>query len=225
MDAPAPTIGPGAALLPVGAGVGDDQGRLAGEHRQGFLVLPAELPPRLAVPHVEVAHPRPLVNYRGRHEGGEGHRRAELTETDGGGELLQVADPQRPGDGVQVLEEQFPLGRLTQPLHVGGVPAQHQVVVHPARIVQGDDGGVGSLGQGTGAVHHRLERRVHVQALDDQLAGPAQAGQPLPQQLVLPVALFRLFHGVLPARGLPLGQVDYSGKTAERYIKPYKNWV
>ena len=61
-------VGPGLPLLPVGAGVGDDQRRLGGEHHQGLLVFLAELLPVLLVAHEDVAHPVAPVEHGRRHE-------------------------------------------------------------------------------------------------------------------------------------------------------------
>ena len=49
-------VGPGPQLIPVPAGVGDDQRRLGGEHHQGLLILPGELLTGLAPGNIDVAH-------------------------------------------------------------------------------------------------------------------------------------------------------------------------
>ena len=102
---------------------------------------------------------------------------AELPEADRRGELLQAPHPQRSRQGVQVLEELLTLRGLPQPLHIAGVEAQDQVVLHLVRIVQGNDRGEGRVGQGAGAVHHGLQRRVHVQTLVDVETGLAETGE------------------------------------------------
>ena len=56
----------------------------------------AEPPSRLvAAPRRCVPTTHALVEYRGRHEGGEGHGGAELPQADGLGEFFKVAHPQR----------------------------------------------------------------------------------------------------------------------------------
>ena len=82
-----------------------------------------------------------------------------------------------PGRAFRYSKKPLPLRGLPQPLHVAGVEAQDQVVLHPARRVEGDDRCVGCVSQGPGAVHHGPERRVDVQALVDAQTGLAESGE------------------------------------------------
>ena len=61
----------GLPFVPIPTGVGDDQCGLGGEHDQGLLVLPGELPAGFLDRHVDAADALAEVMDRGRHEGDE----------------------------------------------------------------------------------------------------------------------------------------------------------
>ena len=188
-------VGPGPLLVAVAAGVGDDQGRLGGEHHQGLLVLGGELPILLA--DVDASDTLPTVPERRRQEGqgrAHRHRRLELGQaqlTDVG---VEVPQPQRFADAAEPLEEQHPVGKLGElPGLLGSQPGIEEVLYPPPIVQEGDDA-VAGAGQRPGAVQDPLEHGVEVQALVDAQAGLAEAGQPLPQGLVFPGQLICVSH-------------------------------
>ena len=188
-------VGPGPLLVPVAAGVGDDQGRLGGEHHQGLLVLGGELDLLLA--HVDAPDTLPPVTERRGQEGkgrAHRHRRLEFRQAQLPGVAVEVPQPQRLADAAELLEEEHPVGKFGElPAFLGSQPGVEEIL-YPPRIVQEGDDPVAGAGQRPGAVQDPLEHRPEVQALADAQAGLAEPGQPLPQGLVLPGQLICVFH-------------------------------
>ena len=188
-------VGPGPLLLPMPAGVGDDQGRLGGEHHQGLLVLGGELD--LLLTHVDAPDALPPVTERRRQEGqgrAHRHRRAELGQAQLPGVAVEVPPPQRFADSAELFEEEHPVGKFGElPGLIGSQPGIEEVL-YPPRVVQEGDDPVARPGQRPGAVQDPLEHRPEVQALVDAQAGLAEAGQSLPQGLIFPGQLICVFH-------------------------------
>ena len=181
-------VGPGPLLVAVAAGVGDDQGRLGGEHHQGLLVLGGELDLLLA--HVDAPDALPPVAER-RGQEGQGrahrHRRAELGQAQRparsrGSPCSRSGSPML----LSCSKKSIPLGNSANCRLSSGVSPEVEEVLYPPRIVQEGDDPVAGAGQRPGAVQDPLEHRPEVQALVDAQAGLAEAGQPLPQGLVFP---------------------------------------
>ena len=189
------------------AGVGDDQGRLGGEHHQGLFVLGGELDLLLA--HVDAPDALPPVPERRRQEvkgRAHRHRRAELGQAQLPGVAVEVPQPQRLADAAELLEEEHTVGKLGElPGLLGSQPGVEEVLYTPAVVQEGDDP-VAGAGQRPGAVQDPLEHRPEVQALVDAQAGLAEAGQPLSQGLV--------FLGQLPGIPHPLHLRSSMGQPA-----------
>ena len=106
-------VSPGPLLVPVPAGVGDDQRRLGREHDQNLFVFARELPPRFLLRHVEVADALAPVEDRRRQKGHDrphGQGRAELGKAKRPDVAEQVREPQRLRDAAEVFEEPHPVG-------------------------------------------------------------------------------------------------------------------
>ena len=178
-------VGPSPLLLPVAAGVGDDQGRLGGEHHQGLLVLGGELDLLLA--HVDVSDAlSPVTERRGQEGQGRAHRhrRLEFRQAQLPDVAVEVPQPQRFADAAELLEEEHPVGKFGElPGLLGSQPGIEEFLYPPPIVQEGDDP-VAGAGQRPGAVQDPLEHRLEVQALVDAQAGLAEAGQPLPQGVV-----------------------------------------
>ena len=129
-------VGPGPLLLPVPAGVGDDQRRLGGEHHQGLLVFGGEL--QLLLADVEGPDALPQVA-DGRGQEGKGrahrHRRAELGQAQLPDVAVEVPQSQRLADAAQVLEEQHPVGEFGEPPALLGSQPGIEEVLYPPRFV------------------------------------------------------------------------------------------
>ena len=180
--------GPGPPFLPVPSGVGDGQGRLGGEQRQGLLVLRGELLPALLLGQEDAAHPLAQVQHRGRQEGDPGahrQRRRHLGQTLVPQVAQQVGDPQGAGELAQVPEVLRPARYRPHPFRlVLGHARGEEVPGVAGLVVQGDDA-VAGAGEGAGGVQDALQHRVEVQGLVDAQAGLAEQGQALPQGPVL----------------------------------------
>ena len=190
-------VGPGPLLVAVAAGVGDDQGRLGGEHHQGLLILGGELP--LLLTHVDASDALPPVTERRGQEGkgrAHRHRRAELGKAQLPDVAVEVPQPQRFTDAAELLEEQHPVGEFGElPALLGSQPGIEEVLYPPGIVEEGDDP-VAGAGQRSGAVQDSLQHRLEVQALVDAQAGLAEAGQALPQRLVFPGQITSVTHPI-----------------------------
>ena len=188
-------VGPGSLLVPVPAGVGDDQRRLGGEHDQGLLVFGGEL--HILLAHVEGPDALPQVaNGRGKKgkRRAHRHRRLKLRKAQGADVAVEVPQTQRLRNPAEVLEEHHPFGQVREPpVLLRSQPGGYKVLYLPRLIQQGDDA-VARPGQGAGAVQHPLEHRVEVEALVDAQTGLAEAGQPVAQLRYLPRLIVCLFH-------------------------------
>ena len=222
-------VGPGPLLVPVPAGVGDDQRSLGGEHHQGLLVFGGEL--HLLLAHVEGPDALPqAADGRGQEgqNGADGHRRAELGKAQGSDVAVEVPESQRLGNPAEVLEEHHPFGQLReQPVLFRGQPGGHEVL-YPPRIVQEGDDAVARSGQRAGTVQHPLEHRIEIEALVDAQAGLAEAGQPVAQLRNLPRLIVCLFHfppriGLTTAMSRPSPPPGI--RDANRPFSPNYSWL
>ena len=179
-------VGPGPPLLPVPAGVGDDQRGLGCEHHEGLLVLLGELPAALLMGQVDGADPDPQVANRGHHQGVHRQRGQEIGHV----QCLQVAvdvrDPQRLLQPAEVLEEAQSLRHVPEPLVLLLGDTGDDERGAPEDFARDGDRPVARGRQRPGAVHHLLQHRVEVQALVDAEAGLAQARQAFPETCILP---------------------------------------
>ena len=75
-----------------------------------------------------------------------------------------------------------------------GTQAGDPEVLDAAGAVQSGAQGIAGVRKGPGAVQDSLEHRVQVQALVDVQAGLAQAGEAVPQRLILPLEIIVLLH-------------------------------
>ena len=195
--------GPGPPLVPVPAGVGDDQRGLGGEHHQGLFVFGGEL--HILLADVEGPDALPLVADGRGEEGQNGadrHRRAELGKAQRPGVAVEVPQSQRFGNPAEVLEELQPFGQLHKSLALFRSQPGGDEVLYPPRLIQQGDDAVAGPGQRAGAVQDPLEHRVEVEALVDAQAGLAEPGQPVPQLRYLPRLIVCLVH-FAPRNGLP----------------------
>ena len=102
----------GSPLRAVTAGVGDDKGRLGGEHHEGRLILLAEFPPLGLVSKIDGADADSLVTHWCHQQRGRRHRGRELGQP----QRAQVAGDVRDSEGslhrAEVLEESQSLGHV-----------------------------------------------------------------------------------------------------------------
>ena len=137
-------------------------------------------PSRLA--SVDMAHLLPAVT-DGRPQEGAHRQQTEFGHPQGPGVALEVAHAHRGRQPAEVSEELVSLRHLRQPLVFfrSGTGAEEGVFV--SGIVDGGDDAVVGVGEGTGAVEDLLEDvvQVQVEALVDEEAGLAEAGETVPQ--------------------------------------------
>ena len=185
-----------ALLLAVAAGVGDDQRDLRGEHLQRVLVGRAERLGRLALGDEQRADIDALVPHRDGEQGAGLDRGQELGQVQGGGVGGEVVDPQRAGDGAQVLEKTQTVGHLGQGLRFFLGHARDEVVLDLPVGRQRDDDRVAGVGQGAGAVQHAGQDQIEIEALVDLPAGFREPLETLLQVCDPTIALVCLTHPI-----------------------------
>ena len=121
-------------------------------------------------------------------------RRQELGQVQGGGVGGEVVDPQRAGDGAQVLEKTQTVGHLGERLRFLLGHARDEVVLDLPVGRQRDDDGVAGVGQGAGAVQHAGQDQIEIKALVDLPARFREPPETLLQVRNLLVALVGLSH-------------------------------
>ena len=177
-------VGPDPLLLPVLAGVGDDQRRLRGERHQDLLIFVRERGARCVLAEIDVTDRHVLMTDRGDQKGsdcqGLGVGEAERSEI-----AAEVEDPQRGLKLREVPEQLRPARHGFRPLALRERQPLREEALHlPRGVHDGDRAGAGAS-QRPGAGQHPVQHRVQVEAGVDAQAGCAQPGQFVPQRRVL----------------------------------------
>ena len=185
-------VGPGVALVAVGARIHDRGGGLGGEQGQHFLVLVAE---RLAVGLVgeeeaadvgaAVAHRRALEG-AGEHPGRLDAKRAHVDR--------EVGAAQRTRQFAEVFEQSGVVGPGVELKLFFGCEAQEHEFPGRAVLVDGGDDAPAGAGERPGALHHLAEHGVEVEARVDLEDGRIERGDARAQRLVLPLQVAGLRH-------------------------------
>ena len=186
-------IGARAALVAVGARVGDRRGGLGGEQHQRLLVLAGE---RLAVRLVgeeeaadagaAVAHRRAL-EAAGEGRGGLDAERADVAR--------QIVDPQRPVQGAEVREQPRAVGPGVELALLLRREAREHEVERRAGLVDGGDDAPARAGERAGALHDLAQHGVEVEARVDPEHRVGQRRAARPRGFVVSPVVFRTRHG------------------------------
>ena len=167
-------IGPRPLLVSVLAGVGDRRRRLRGEQDQDLLVLARELRPALLPVEEEAADVHPVVAHGRAGQCLFGHQiRSEAQRPDVG---VQVVEPNRARQALEVHEELRPLGPVDQLLVLLRREAGSDELLGLPGVVDGRDHAVAGADQRAGAVNDFPQHGVDIETCADPQDGRAERG-------------------------------------------------
>ena len=174
-------VGAGALLVPVGAGVHDGRRRLRCEQQQDFFVLVREVQPALLLGQEESAQMcLPVTEWSPLKRPVQKGIRGDSQRAEVGGEIAQ---PHRPGQVPEVLEEPWPFRPVQQLPVLFRREAGGDEVPGLTRVVDGRDEAVAGTGQGPGRLDDFLKDGAEIEACVDPLEGPAERREALLQRV------------------------------------------